>query len=239
MVLSPHLDDGVFSAFAALSAPGRSSSTLATVFTEPAPEQGAQWSQACGFADATSEFTHRRQEDLVACQALGVRCMHLGASAGDPGTLRRSLMRAFGEFDETHGDILLLPAGAGTATQPGAARRVLCRMLRRPAGCAAHGEHESVRDMGMSIIRELGLKRWGFYLENPYVWNDSIPGCRQMLESRCGTGLRVVQLVPDAAAKLRAADYYLSQAAPILGRRASFRRKTLAHPEVYLLAFDA
>lgn len=231
-MISPHLDDGVFSAYAALADPG---ATLVTVFTEPAVAGSTHWSTACGFPDAATEFAQRRIEDQAACAHLGVECIHLGANANNLPGMREVLEQYLTSVLQS-GRTVLLPAGAGGSKSPGTLRQLLARLMRRPAGCAAHSEHEVVRDAALEQLRSSRIRDWGFYVENPYVWNDSLPRLRRVLQEMTGMPLREMIMSPDTDMKLDAADRYHSQAVPILGTKASWRRKTLAHPEVYFLA---
>jgi LmbE family N-acetylglucosaminyl deacetylase len=76
LVISPHLDDAVFSCGAALAAsPG---AVVCTVFAG-APREAlvTEWDAQCGFANA-HEATHaRRAEDAAALDALDARPLHL------------------------------------------------------------------------------------------------------------------------------------------------------------------
>ena len=233
LVLSPHLDDGVFSAFAALSTPD---ATLLTAFTEAAVEGSTHWSTFCGFADAPTEFVQRRREDEAVCRALGVRCRHLGARASNLPEMRELLSAAMESWWREGGGLLLIPAGAGGQSPPGPVRKLVCRLLRRPEGSATHGEHVVVRDAALDLVRRRPKARWGFYFENPYVWNDRPKSRHRALEALAEIPLSRVDLRPDIARKLQASEGYESQCVPILGTKSAYRARMLGHPETYLLA---
>ena len=80
-VVSPHLDDAVFSlgaSIADLRAAGRSVKVV-TVFAG-VPESSAPpspWDEQCGFASAAESAATRREEDRRACALLGVEPMWL------------------------------------------------------------------------------------------------------------------------------------------------------------------
>jgi LmbE family N-acetylglucosaminyl deacetylase len=73
MVISPHLDDAVFSCGELLSAHPRA--TVATIFagTPPAGRATTDWDRACGFRSACEAMVARRNEDASALLALGAR----------------------------------------------------------------------------------------------------------------------------------------------------------------------
>jgi LmbE family N-acetylglucosaminyl deacetylase len=72
-VISPHLDDAVFSCGAALAAhPG----SLVITVLAGAPADGArstEWDTRCGFRDAAEAVAERRREDAAALAILGAR----------------------------------------------------------------------------------------------------------------------------------------------------------------------
>jgi LmbE family N-acetylglucosaminyl deacetylase len=76
LVISPHLDDAVFSCGAALAAsPG---AVVCTVFAgAPGEAVVTDWDTQCGFANAHQAMHERRAEDAAALDALGARPVHL------------------------------------------------------------------------------------------------------------------------------------------------------------------
>jgi len=73
MVISPHLDDAVFSCGELLSA--HPHAMVATVFagTPPAGHTTTDWDRACGFRSACEAMVTRRNEDASALLRLGAR----------------------------------------------------------------------------------------------------------------------------------------------------------------------
>jgi LmbE family N-acetylglucosaminyl deacetylase len=73
MVISPHLDDAVFSCGELLSA--HPHATVATIFagTPPAGHTTTDWDRACGFRSACEAMVARRNEDASALLTLGAR----------------------------------------------------------------------------------------------------------------------------------------------------------------------
>jgi LmbE family N-acetylglucosaminyl deacetylase len=76
LVISPHLDDAVFSCGALLAA--SPDAVVCTVFAG-VPEEAlvTDWDAQCGFADAYQAMHARRAEDSAALDALGARALHL------------------------------------------------------------------------------------------------------------------------------------------------------------------
>lgn len=76
VVLSPHLDDAPLSVGALIARAARSGShvTALTVFAGNPDNDGpaAPWDTACGFASAGDAARGRREEDVRACEILGV-----------------------------------------------------------------------------------------------------------------------------------------------------------------------
>lgn len=78
VVVSPHLDDAVFSCGSVLSrCPG---STVVTVYTGLPDNPGmlTKWDRACGFADAAAAMRERVEENRHALAAIGCKGRSLG-----------------------------------------------------------------------------------------------------------------------------------------------------------------
>lgn len=77
LVISPHLDDAVFSCGAALAAaPG---AIVCTVFAgAPADALATDWDAQCGFTNAHEAMRARHAEDAAALDVLRARPVHLG-----------------------------------------------------------------------------------------------------------------------------------------------------------------
>ncbi|SAL88502.1 LmbE family protein [Caballeronia arvi] len=77
LVISPHLDDAVFSCGAAVAA--APDSIVCTVFAGvPHDALVTDWDTQCGFANAHQAMRARHAEDSAALDALGARPIHLG-----------------------------------------------------------------------------------------------------------------------------------------------------------------
>ena len=170
-ILSPHLDDGVYSAFAAITCPLPVYREVVTVITETGSDGASVWGNSAGFSSRREEFEARREEDRRVLGNLGVDCRHLGAQEGDRDSIRTAVMNAISTSDPD--TLFLIPAGAGTARSPGAVRRLMRRLGRKPAGSAAHPEHLIVRDAAIEVLKSTRGFGAAFYAEQPYLWNDT------------------------------------------------------------------
>jgi LmbE family N-acetylglucosaminyl deacetylase len=76
LIISPHLDDAVFSCGALMAAtPG---AVVCTVFAGvPQANVATDWDRRCGFADAHQAMRSRREEDTAALDALNAKPIHL------------------------------------------------------------------------------------------------------------------------------------------------------------------
>jgi hypothetical protein len=236
-VISPHLDDAIYSAYGALDSRGVLDRGVATVFTNAPPDGQSAWALTNGFADAHEEFRVRRAEDEAVLEQLGASWVHLGANNSDlvgmKVIVREWIVQQF------HADptcLFLIPAGAGRNTQFSRIGKLVLSIVRRPPGAPAHSEHVLVRDVAMDTLRSLPKVRWGFYAENPYVWSDDVERLWGRLVVLAGRELHREVLKPDIDRKLVAAEGYASQADSILGSKRSYRRKILAHKEHFFLA---
>ncbi len=112
VVVSPHLDDAVFSCGDLLA--GRPGSVVITIFAGQPREYGVltPWDQACGFRDGEDVVAVRRQEDSNALGLLGATpCWlpFLDSQYGRNGDIREVADRLIAAVGE---------AGAGTVAAP-------------------------------------------------------------------------------------------------------------------------
>lgn len=76
LVVSPHLDDAVFSVGQLLA--GNPATVVVTVFAGiPEPDTVDGYDRACGFANSEQAMRHRRKEDETALAMLGAEAVHL------------------------------------------------------------------------------------------------------------------------------------------------------------------
>lgn len=120
LLLSPHLDDALFSASELVR---RGRPDVWTVFAgEPEPAVVTEWDRACGFVDSRDALSTRRREDAAAFEGSPARIRQLGYLDGVYTTSERrhqdlaSLVDDVAAWISEHEDdapIIVLPAGAG------------------------------------------------------------------------------------------------------------------------------
>ena len=140
-VVSPHLDDAVFSCGMLLAThPG---SVVCTVFAGlPPTPQVTPWDRASGFADSDDAMHTRWREDRRALACCGARAVHLGfldsqyAALPDPEEVAAQIAHAWRDSGIGR---LVVPLGLYHSDHlaTGDACRLLLR-ARRPAGCIAY-----------------------------------------------------------------------------------------------------
>jgi LmbE family N-acetylglucosaminyl deacetylase len=226
LVVSPHLDDGIVSAFGLVV---RRRSVLVTVFTAPAPDhRPSTWDQMRGFDSSEDAMKVRRDEDCAAAALVGREIRHLGfaehsyRSEADTKLIRDKLQESLLDtIASIPGNVkLALPAGLGQV--PSAlrlARRRLSRAIPIPGirmlqGDAPHPDHRLVRDTAIDVA---------VTLRRPFVVYEDLPyanaGGRKNLRERLPPSPWTVQrtaLPIDLLAKERAMLAYGSQSETFL-----------------------
>lgn len=237
VVISPHLDDAVFSVAGLLKAASGLTEVI-TLITAAPPGPPSEWTRATGFADNEAESTARRREDVAAMTRLGCRYRHEGLSSGE--RIEALARRVASGLHEDRpgglaGTLVLLPAGAGAPPPRSLLRRLLRRALRRPVGALPHGEHVQARDHFWQAMAGSDASL-GFYAELPYAWAQSDRQLQQHLHGALGCVTEQLQFQPDVEDKLELIGLYASQVAPILGPPAH-RRRVLARGESLFIAW--
>lgn len=232
IVISPHLDDAVFSIAGFLSA-WREQAEVLTVFTHGKAGENDTWAQASGFADSASEHLARRREDALAMNSLGCGFRHLGFCSGEvneDAAVRTVSTMIQARPSGLAGTLVLLPAGAGGPTPASPLSRLAWRLLRRPWGCMPHGEHELTRDLFWKALAA-SQARCGFYAELPYAWSHSNGALQVRLHSALVCRTDLVTYRHDTSEKLRLVGAYQSQLLPIFGPSLAYRRRVLERAE--------
>lgn len=237
IVISPHLDDAVFSVAGILSA-CRDRAEVITVFTEGSAGQNDTWARMTGFPDSAAEHLARRQEDALAMSLIGCGFQHLGCHQEDLD--ERSVAQAVDAMTQSRPEglsrtLVLLPAGAGGPTPSNPLSRLAWRLLRRPWGCMPHGEHELTRDLFWQALSGTQA-RLGFYAELPYAWSHSNKALQKRLHQVPGCLTELVEHRHDTAEKTRLVELYASQLIPIFGPNPAYRRRVLERAECLLMA---
>ncbi|WP_279629467.1 PIG-L deacetylase family protein [Achromobacter spanius] len=192
IVISPHLDDAVFSCGSLLSR--CAGSTVVTVYTgvPDDPDTLTEWDRACGFADAAAALRERTHENRRALAAIGcegrsldlVDCQYLACPEAAMPRLTETLLATLHDL------------------APGA--------VAIPLGLF-HGDHIRVSDAALLIWETWPGVRWFLYEDAPY---RAQPGAVQQrlvqLHAR-GLVLTPAGLSSDPADKADAIVAYASQ----------------------------
>jgi LmbE family N-acetylglucosaminyl deacetylase len=206
VVISPHLDDAVFSLGATIAKMVRSGATVRvlTVFAcDPrSSAPAAWWDRNAGFRSEGEAATARRAEDELACSILGAKSQWLPFSDAsyehnvDDETIKVAVHEAV--------------EGAEVVLLPGFPLR--------------HVDH--LRLTGLLLAHPFRAARQGLYVEQPYAkWDGgrrfwhrpSLPAAIEALVDRPVQWTRLAADPRDRRAKLRAASAYESQL-PLLAR---------------------
>ena len=225
-VVSPHLDDAVFSLGEFLRRPDFPPRKVFTVFTQPGESES--YAHASGFADTNEEFRVRRLEDVSAMTHLGLPFRHCGGQQGkhDQETIRLALSSVL-DVEEPDRLLVLLPLGAGRPLSR--LQRFVRRLMRIPIGSPSHSEHLWVRNQFKTRCgNAIAL---GYYAECPYQWANSLADLQRLGQEMCGYDVENFQLDPDPEAKLAAARNYASQIEAEFGGRAAYQLRTASIPE--------
>jgi len=159
VILSPHLDDGVFSLGAAAATWSRGGARV-RVLTVLAGDPDSQvpagpWDAASGSATAGEAAQRRRAEDRAACAELGVEPVWL-----DHGDAQ------YGRGDDDPIWLEVLDAVGDTAT------------VLAPGFPLSHPDHRWLADL--AVDRRPAGWQLGLYMEQPYAVGLGRPGTREL-----------------------------------------------------------
>jgi LmbE family N-acetylglucosaminyl deacetylase len=153
VVLSPHLDDAVLSAFAVLDGPG---DVLVVNVCDGLPPAGraSDWVRLCGGTDDAEQMRLRLAEDRAALAAIG----------------RRAIGLHFLEADERPAEATAAAIAArASAAVPAAAR------LLAPVGMGSHPDHLATRDAALAVASADGALALELYADIPYALRAGWP----------------------------------------------------------------
>lgn len=228
LLVSPHLDDVVLSAWAVLARPHPID--VLTVFSgAPAEVMATEWDRLCGFSDSHDAMTSRRLEDDAAFDGLPHQRHFLGLldgqyRSGPRGPEDETALVVFVRdwLDSHAGGLVLAPIGAGRRhIEPtlsgrvrlkwnGAERKVRRRVqtmrgVPRPRiGPPANPDHLWVRDLVMAGGWRAAV---GYYEEIPYQWGAPGDATAHWISS----ALRATRVSVDPQAKAERIAAYASQ----------------------------
>ncbi|SHM14072.1 PIG-L deacetylase family protein [Ruminococcus flavefaciens] len=181
VLLSPHFDDAVLSAWSKISF-----GTIIVTVCGGIPDQLTTVSSAdkkCGFDSAAFAAITRRKEDQRVCERIGVSYRHLDFLDNpydrnkDIKVIKKQLDKAVGEADE----------------------------LYAPIGIGAHPDHIAVRDAALELFRDKDIELY-LYADYPYAaerntdkkeydWDKTIHCIRAVLDNAERVDLEREQLL--------------------------------------------
>ncbi|AJP59680.1 hypothetical protein UC34_12500 [Pandoraea vervacti] len=222
LVISPHLDDAVFSCGRLLAAaPG---AIVVTVFAGIPPDDVAAppWDEAAGFASANAAMQARRAEDLTALGMLGAEPLWLPFLDRQyvEGNTAQAIATALGAVvDQYPQRRVLSPLGlfhSDHALVFDAVWTMLHERTHALVGAAGAAGEDTEPESGMT-----DLARWWFYEDMPYRRLSGLVGARIAAWRAQGYTAGRVEPVPAetadgadaecAARKVRAMEAYESQ----------------------------
>jgi LmbE family N-acetylglucosaminyl deacetylase len=218
LIVSPHLDDAVLSAFAFLQ---RGQTTVLTVFCgTPGDDVSSEWDRKLGHVNGNEIMRRRLAEDDAVLASLGVPTIRLPLL--EWGYRRRempscdvaSLRDAVVDWVEaTNGEgVVLAPAGAGGREHLLYRVRWHSRLplLRIPGGGVPHPDHIAVRDVVVPEVLAAGHPVV-LYEEFPYRWSRRGDHSVSQYASKGLPRPARFELRVDPCAKARAVSNYRSQ----------------------------
>jgi LmbE family N-acetylglucosaminyl deacetylase len=240
LVVSPHLDDAIFSCAALLER--AEPIDVLTVFSgEPDPPQQGWWDARCGFSNSSESMRARRLENEAAFSGLPHRPAYMdllelqhfeGPRRAEDGSAIREAIRAWTAASGP--GTIALPAGAGC--RPGRLRDLLGRVRRRPCEPPQHPDHIYVRDAALDALTALDTARALLYEEIPYLWGVPADGEARRVASSRASALAPLDLRVDRTEKARLVAAYASQIPHISPSHGRLDKpETLPHVERYWL----
>ncbi|MED5618275.1 PIG-L family deacetylase [Ideonella sp. BN130291] len=191
-LISPHLDDAVFSCGQLLAA--HPDSTVVTVFAgePPADTPLTEWDERCGFTSAAQAVALRREEDRIGLSLLEARPVWLDFADSQYGSSPR-------------------PQEVGAALQ-----QVLLELAPDsvvfPLGLF-HSDHALVHEAVVHIVPTLPDMRWLVYEDALYRGLRGLVQLRLMALAQAGVCATPLRLADEGSAllKARAVQAYASQ----------------------------
>lgn len=214
LVVSPHYDDAVLSAFALL---GRTA-TVTTVFTgRPDPVLRTQWDQHSGFIDSSAAMDQRQLEDDHAFQPIVSQRASVGLLDNQyvedrTSTDEQTLVQHVRDWIAGHPDgVVVLPAGAGGPV--GLMHRIRYRIPSARVGLRGggppHPDHLWVTDRLAANLRDQA--DIVLYEDLPYAWVKPADQRVRVVSSACGRPAEPFSMDVDVSAKGAAIEQYASQ----------------------------
>ncbi len=243
LVVSPHLDDAILSAFALCR--WERAAVLNVFDGAPSPRHETTWDRLCGFDDSDQAVAARHAENAAAFADLDVPQLSVGLLDSQYLTAPRGIdeseriLAVVLDWVQAQGETrctIAVPAGAGrpapAATIGGGAASARKRAIRQAVGKlggavldarsryvarhtkpAAQHDHLLVRDVIAGRLAARPGLDILLYEEVPYLWGAPADDEAGSLARRCGQVALPISLEVDRAEKARRIGAYTSQLA--------------------------
>ena len=217
LIVSPHLDDAVLSAFSLL----RGAARVVNVFTGAPLGLTTDWDRDRGFSDAASHMVARLIEEQAVMDSLGVQHIELGFLPVEyrtgPMPAEKITTAVMSHVRST--DIVALPVGAGGKFSLATKLKHRLQPARRPpGGTTPHLDHLAVTDLLTGALLTAGHDVV-LYEEVPYLWAGKGDQRAIQLADQHGCAIEQFPQSVDRAAKGEAINGYFSQAGAVILRR--------------------
>lgn len=215
LLVSPHLDDAVFSCAALVERP-EPIDVLTVASGAPDPPRQGWWDAQCGFASSAESIPARLAEDDAAFVGTAHHRSHLGLLELQyrPERTRAEaelIAERVREWVGANPDgTVAVPAGAGCS--PRLTARWRRRLLRQNCSPPQHPDHVWVRD---TVLEALTGTTALLYEEIPYLWGEPADAEAERAASRRGLSAVLFTVEVDPAQKARRIAAYASQIAEI------------------------
>jgi LmbE family N-acetylglucosaminyl deacetylase len=216
LLVSPHLDDAVFSCAALVERP-EPIDVLTVASGAPDPPRQGWWDAQCGFASSAESIPARLAEDDAAFAGTHHRRSHLGLLELQYQPERtRAEAELLGErlrewVAANPGGIVAIPAGAGCSQRLTARWRR--RLARQHCSPPQHPDHVWVRDTAFAALMNGAALL--LYEEIPYLFGEPADAEAERAASRRGLRSEPLSVGVDPAQKARRIAAYASQIAEI------------------------
>jgi hypothetical protein len=213
LLLSPHLDDAVFSCAALVERP--EPLDVLTVFTgAPDPPRQGWWDAQCGFASSVESVPARLREDEAGFAGTPHRrsyleLLELQYAGRRTSVEREELADRVGEWVAENLDATVaVPAGAGCSqTRTARWRR---KLLRQHCSPPQHPDHVFVRDAVLEVVAATDAEAL-LYEEVPYLWGGAGDGEVARVAGRLNRRAELLVVDVDRRRKAERIAAYASQ----------------------------
>jgi hypothetical protein len=241
LVVSPHFDDAILSAYALLT----QRATALTVFSgAPDPPQQTTWDRLTGFRDSSQAMKERAFEDANAFSLLRAERSEVGlldhqyVSSRDTSDERRLLNAVSTWVGKNRSGFVAVPAGTGRNidnTHEGSGTKT-----DRAALPGDSPPHPDVVWVGEVIARAFGDDLiLVVYEDLPYAWSQPADDRAHTLSRIAGRRAQPVTLPINVVQKAASLDHYKSQRSRIFSPSVQAIADVLPNSERYwLLAAD-